>query len=338
MDENLRQFIRKRKEDTVFLLKSNSRSEDVLDYPYRLLMMLGLELERIIDLDDTKSTEKTIRFKNRGKRRLCLISSAHFLLSSNTIKKGSLKQSKWTDYKIHDFFSLLETIRILKPERFLWFPHDLLEPFKKEDLPFLSVADCVFVPLNSMVSSIKSYIKNLKVAGWPRIHQDLDFSVKYELVWFITYFQKIQEKMKPESFANLVKPLIEYGVLFKFPGWTNTLPYEEAIQKIGGKCINVKDTSLEIIAQTKIPIITAGSSLELEASLIKKPYIRFHFPLFIFKPPSEKTVADCYNFYELTESIENIKKNNFLNATDCIDYFNSNIFLQEALKDYQDSN
>jgi hypothetical protein len=331
MDETLEYLIKKRQSDTIFLLKSNSRSEDLLDYPYEILKNLNMRVVRIIDLEDHEGIQKTLTLSDRKQdMNLRIISSAHFLVSSNTLKTGRLQPSKWLDYKIHDFSSLIETIRLLRPERFFWFPHDLSEPFKKEDLPFLPLADCIFAATDEMVSQLKGYVNNIKATGWPRINRHLNLSNKYKNVWFITFFQTIQEKWTPERFAFQVKPLIDAGVMFKFPAWTSTVQYEAAIKKLGGICLNVDETSFYILAQTKLPIITAGSSLELEAELIGKPFVRFHFPLHTFGLFPGKPVGDYDNFDDLLDILLHDKT---IETSKNINYFKEEIFLSEVLEE-----
>jgi hypothetical protein len=331
MDKTLKQLTERRRRDTLFLFKTTARSEDVLDYPYLLLHNLDLPLTRIIDLENSDSLEQTLSLaSSTNMLKTRIISSAHFLVSSYTLRYGRLKPSEWVNYSIRDFPSLVETLRVLKPRKFFWFPHDLSEPFVREDIPFLPLADCIFTVNRDMDQKVRGIAKKTQIVGWPRINKNNSLAANYGPVWFITFFQRIQERWSPDEFANIVSPLIKLQVLFKFPAWTNTSVYETAIEKTGGSCISIDKVSLDVLLQSQLPIISAGSSMELEAEFAGKPYIRFHFPLHISDSSDDKPIASCTNIQDLIGVLKqthlSVKKADVL----C---FDEEIYLREILQD-----
>jgi hypothetical protein len=331
MDETLKQLIERRRRDTLFLFKTTARSEDVLDYPYLLLHNLDLPLMRIIDLESVHSLEQILSLaSSTNTLQTRIISSAHFLVSSSTLRYGRLKPSKWIDYNISDFPSLIETLRVLKPKKFFWFPHDLSEPFVREDLPFLPLADCIFTANQNMEQKVNGIAKKTQIVGWPRINKNISFAANYGPVWFITFFQRIQERWSPDEFANIISPLFELKVLFKFPAWTNTSVYEAAIERSGGSCISIDKVSLDVLLQCQLPIISAGSSMELEAELAGKPYIQFHFPLHISDGSDSKPIASCVNIQDL---VRILKKTHVSVIHTDIHFFDEETYLKEILQD-----
>jgi len=332
-------LIDKRRNDTMFLFKSNSGSEDVLDHPHDLLRNLGMRTMRIVDLDDKLSLSKTYLLVDRDPSTgVRIISSAHFLMSSATMV-AKLRPAEWVGYEAHQFISLADTMRLLKPEALFWMPHDILDPFAREDMPFLSLAECIFVPTPEVGDRARGCCRNIKAVGWPRITSTLAKLVEsptYRSVWFVSYFQTIQERWQPEDFAAVVKPLIQAGIEFKFPAWTTTERNEAAIREEGGSCIDVNKTSLDILAQTEIPILTAGSGLEGEASLLGKPFIRFHFPIHTFARLPGSPLAECGDIESLVSALRDAGSDwtNRANRTNtAISCFDEEAFLAEVLKD-----
>jgi hypothetical protein len=326
-------LIEKRRRDTIFLLQSNCRSEDVLDYPCELLIDAGMQVERIVGMEDDLGPDKTLSLLNRKVgTQLRVISCAHALMSSKTMAPR-LMGVNWLEDRVPEFYSLADTLRILKPHAFYYISHDLSEPFLKADMPFLPMADCVFVATEQTAERIRGYNSKVRVVGWPRFNERLialTEKTAFGSVWFVSSFLAVLGRMPPGAFAEHVRALIEAGIAFKLPAYMNTTPYEDAIRENGGTCIEASVTSLDVLAQTEMPVITAGSGLELEAELLGKPYIRFHYPIAAFGMLPGNPSAECRDFDALIRALSSVRP---IHAAQPPALFDEHVFLSEVLRD-----
>jgi hypothetical protein len=230
-----------------------------------------------IDMLDYPDVEGALRALEG--RRLVLVTSAHFLHDRFNLcfERPGCK-----------IVSLLHVISTLRPERSIYYPHDLKDPVRGEELPYLPLFDLFLSPLPQL-QALETYLP-VKQVGWikrvpkqARIMPE-DFNPGGAVFFPGNYEYYLKQGL--DRFYDDYRPLFDTGAAVKLPYWHENSGFEEFLRERGVKVYPSKANSLHVMEENETVFTQALSSICIEACGLGKKVCYIRNSIFDYKEPA----------------------------------------------------
>ena len=237
-------------------------SEYVLHNIYKEMKKQGFNCLEI-DALQIKNSKKII--DSLKDKRVIFITSAHLLLD----------KINFTDFYPNDneFYSVLEIIKILRPIKKIYIPHDLTQPLIQYEETYLQFFDYFLSPCEPFTSIYSQYCKTEEV-GWIKYQPDQNKTKKptNRAIWLLSDYI-LHYKMGVEKSFNLIRPILEQGVAIKFPKWIGSDEFEKYYRKKGINVYSASSNTIELILDHQIIITNGLSSTIAESYFLGKTVV-----------------------------------------------------------------
>lgn len=174
--------------------------------------------------------------------------------------------------------SPLHVISTLAPAAAVYYPHDLKDPVKPEEEPYLPLFDLLLSPLPAL-DRFNAYLPVRRV-GWIKRSRKPDRVMPPEFnpgraVFFTGAFQYYLNRGF-QSFYDEFKPLFDAGIAVKFPVWHEAAAFEEFLRARGVGVYPSSSNSIHVMEENEVIFTQALSSVGIEACLLGRRvcYIR----------------------------------------------------------------
>jgi hypothetical protein len=167
----------------------------------------------------------------------------------------------------------LEVIDYLKPEKKVYYPHDLINPLLVEDLRWLSLFDILLSPY-SWLSHYKRYTEVIDVGWIKKKNSSTPKKVTgkpkflHPISAFHNYYQFGFEK-----FWELWGPVYDLGVTVKFPNWPGAEEFENKLKALGVNVFPREGNIFDSIENHDVIITNGDTSVTIESALSGRPTI-----------------------------------------------------------------
>ena len=281
-----------------------------------------------IEIDLLKSKDVIKKIKSLIGKEVIFITSSHFLLDE--------KNFSYHYKNTGNIYCPLEIISILNPVCSIYYPHDLTEPIKEEEIFYLHLFDLFLSPLNNL-NYLKKYIP-MSYVGWIKNVKKNAESLTAHIntskkVFFSVYQVHLNKGL--DLYYKKYKSLFDLGVAVKLPYWSESEKFENYLINRGVNVYPNKMNSLEIMKENEIIYTQALSSTVLESSMLGKKIIYILDNELDYKDPkiefkNEKNIYFAKNAIDAsTINPDSIKK-----TESRMDYFNFTKAREEIWKTY----
>jgi len=216
-----------------------------------------VEIDMLVD-PNPESTLKSLIGKS-----IVFITSAHFLYDI----------INFFFYRTHrKVISPLHVISTLCPVASVYYPHDLKDPIKAEEVPYLPVFDLLLSPKDSL-QQYAGLIKTVNV-GWIKRQRRQSASSPEcpnasRRVFFPGSYQFWLNR-GIGSFLEHYAPLFNAGVAVKLPRWHDNDVFEEALRACGIHTYSSEANSIDVMEANDVIFTEALSSVAVEACALGK--------------------------------------------------------------------
>ena len=214
-------------------------------------------------------------------KRLVFITSAHPLYDDQN----------FFYYKTHrKIISALHVISTLKPVAAVYYPHDLKDPVKDEEIPYLPLFDLFLSPLPEL-QALEEYLP-VKQVGWiKRLRKTKRVMPKSfnpgGAVFFVGANQYyITNGM--DLFYLTYKPLFDAGVAVKLARWHENERFESLLRLHGVKVYPSAANSVHVMEENEVIYSEALSSVVIEACRLGKKVCYIQNDTFDYRDPKRE--------------------------------------------------
>lgn len=196
-------------------------------------------------------------------KEIVLMTSAHLLYDDKN----------FFFYKSHrKIVSVLHIISTLKPRLSVYYPHDLNDPIKVEEIPYLPLFDLFLSPLENL-KYLEKYLPVVPV-GWikcqPKTKRVMPEKFNVSRAVFFTGAYQFYLKQGFDVFYETYKPLFDAGVAVKFPKWNENHLFESFLRERGVNVYPSEANSIHVMEENDIIYTQALSSVNIEACALGK--------------------------------------------------------------------
>ncbi len=165
--------------------------------------------------------------------------------------------------------TLSELHFLLKPVRTYIFPHDLSEPVGYQEITSYAEADAFLAP-DSSYWWLRRWTTVIE-AGWPKVlAQDENRSSTQERIAFLPSDVLTHRLFGWDRFDRAFAGLKGSGFAFKVPYFPGIEPLEARLSGLGGRQIDARTPSSNVIATHDIIVSNGLSSINTEAAMMGK--------------------------------------------------------------------
>ena len=236
-------------------------------------------------------------------------------------------------YDIQNFFfyrtnrqivSPLHVISTLEPLSSVYYPHDLKDPVKPEEEPYLPLFDLFLSPLPAL-QYLDRYVP-VKHVGWikrvpkmaPVMPEDFNPS---RAVFFTGAFQEYLNRGF-QGFYDEFKPLFDAGVAVKFPQWHGAEEFEGFLRRRGVTVYPNSVNSIHVIEENELIFTQALSSVNTEACLLGRKVCYIRDTALDYKDPAvELKNVGSITFADTPEQAATLNLDAFQANADTMAYF-----------------
>jgi hypothetical protein len=200
------------------------------------------------------------------------ITSAHFLYDA---------QNFFFYRTERPIISPLHVISTLRPAAAVYYPHDLKDPLKSEEEPYLPLFDLLLSPLPSL-ERFSAYVPVRRV-GWIKRSRKTSRVMPSgfnpsRAVFFTGAYQHYLNRGF-QQFYDEFKPLFDAGVAVKFPIWHGNAEFEAFLRARGVGVYPSASNSIHVMEENDLIFTQALSSICVEACLLGRSvcYIKDSF-------------------------------------------------------------
>lgn len=239
-------------------------------------------------------------------------------------------------YKTHrKVVSALHVISTLKPVASIYYPHDLKDPVKEEELPYLPLFDLFLSPLEKL-QALEALVP-VKQVGWIKRQRSTarvmpeDFNPRRKV--FFTGAYQYYLNLGFDHFYKEYAPLFDAGVAVKLPLWHETERFEEFLRARGVTVYPSHANSIHVMEENEVIFTQALSSVSIEACGIGKRVCYIKNSVLDYKDPLQELENMGHIFFaETPEQAAAVQNDAFLPNTPSLDYFDFPGALQAILE------
>lgn len=199
-------------------------------------------------------------------KKIVFITSAHLMFDEMNFSHHYSHSGK--------IISPLQVISTLNPLASIYYPHDLSEPIKNEELPYLHLFDIFLSPLSNL-DYLNQYLPVLQV-GWIKFNKNtqqitpINFN-PLKSVFFPAY--QVHANRGVDYFYEKHKPIFDAGIAVKFPYWNGSEKFENFLLERNAIVYPSIYNSIQIMEENNLIFTQALSSTGLEASRLGKKVV-----------------------------------------------------------------
>lgn len=181
-----------------------------------------------------------------------------------------------TGDKNTEVLSPLEVIDFLRPNRSVFYPHDLTDFMHQQEWAWLDLFDAAMVPFKCNDYFLMKKYTPIYNVGWikktkPTIVNERK-GKELSTVYFPSHTSYIKS-FSPEEYFVMLEPLLKTGSKIKFPQMGGLDRHKNMLAYKGAEMIDSSKTVFDIIDGCDIVIATGSSSVMYEAGLSGRPVI-----------------------------------------------------------------
>lgn len=219
-----------------------------------------------LEVDALKEINSKIIIDKLADKKVIFITSAHFLLDKKNFSDFYPNNNK--------FYSVLEIIKLLKPIRSIYIPHDLTQPLIDKETDFLNQFDFFLTPNDLFTTIYGSYCKTEEV-GWIKYLKNdrkIHLNNLKRAIWLLSDYV-LYLKMGQEASLKRLKPVLDQGVSIKFPLWMECESFTQYFDNQGITVYSPYTNSIDLIMEHQIIITNGLSSINAESNWLGKTTI-----------------------------------------------------------------
>lgn len=212
---------------------------------------------------------------------LVLVTSAHLLYDDKN----------FFYYKTHrKVVSVLHLISTLKPIASIYYPHDLKDLIKEEELDYLSLFDLFLSPFANLSFTdlnipyvTVGWIKNLpnsKIEIWKGFNPS-------RMVFLMGAYQ-FYLNAGFEQFYQEYKPLFDLGIAVKLPLWHQHEMFEEFLKQRNVRVYPSSANSIDVMRENDVIFTQGLSSVGIEACGLGKKVVYLKHPQLDYVEPEKE--------------------------------------------------
>jgi hypothetical protein len=253
-----------------YVFKAMSRAEYVLHDLYAEMCARGHDCVELVDFeqDDPRQALRAL-----AGHPTVLVTSDHLAIGSADYEIGELRHARVPRRPFH---SVIEALDILRPERAVFAPHDLVEPAIAGDLPYLNRFDLVLSPGPRWSSAFTGFAR-VEEVGWPRLSAATTSGPSLESVWFPSSIVAF-EALGVARFAELFAPVARQVAAVKLPDWPGVDAFERVLQDMGAQVLPRTLSAAQAITRAELVVTNSDSSVSVEAAALGRPVVCVAFP------------------------------------------------------------
>ncbi len=234
-----------------------------------LYVYMAAHGDECVEIDMLVHPDPETTLKSLVGKSVVFITSAHFLYDI----------TNFFFYRTHRaVISPLHVIATLAPVASVYYPHDLKDPIKPEEVPYLPVFDLLLSPMDSL-EQYAGLVKTVHV-GWIKRQRRQSASAPEaphasRRVFFPGSYQFwLNRGIGP--FLEHYAPLFDAGIAVKLPRWHDNGVFEEALLARGIHTYSSEANSIDVMEANDVIYTEALSSVGVEACALGKRvcYIR----------------------------------------------------------------
>jgi hypothetical protein len=248
-------------------------------------------------------------------KKVVFITSAHLLYDDEN----------FFYYRTHrKIVSPLHVISTLAPVASVYYPHDLADPVKEEEIPYLPLFDLFLSPL-AKLQALDAYLP-VRQVGWikrlPKVARVMpeDFNPGGKV--FFTGAYQYYLKRGLDVFYKEYAPLFDAGIAVKMGYWHDNERFEEYLRARGVKVYPSQANSIHVMEENEVIFTQALSSVSTEACRLGKKVCYIRNSVLDYKDP-ERELEDAGHilFVETPEKAAALRSAAFAPNTPNMDYF-----------------
>ena len=248
-------------------------------------------------------------------RQVIFLTSAHLLYDDQN----------FFYYKTHrKVVSALHVISTLKPVASIYYPHDLKDPVKEEELPYLPLFDLFLSPL-AKLQDLEAFVP-VKQVGWIKRQRSTapvmpeDFNPPRKV--FFTGAYQYYLNLGFDSFYKEYQPLFDAGIAVKLPLWHEAERFEEFLRARGVTVYPSQANSIHVMEENEVIFTQALSSVGIEACGVGKRVCYIKNSVLDYKDPVQELENVGHIFFaETPEQAAAVQNDAFVPNTPSLDYF-----------------
>jgi len=246
---------------------------------------------------------------------IIFVTSAHFLYDDRN----------FFYYKTHrKMISVLQVISTLRPVVSVYYPHDLKDPIKEEEMPYLPLFDLFLSPLPNL-QYLEKYLPVINVgwikcvSGHARVMPD-SFNPSRAVFFTGAYQYYLNAGM--DFFYQEYKPLFDAGIAVKMPLWHDNDLFEDFLRQREVKVYPSNANSIDVMKENEVMFTQALSSVNVEASGLGKKVVYIKSDILDYKSP-EKELEYFENimYVDSPSAAAILDRGSILNNIPSISYF-----------------
>jgi len=272
--------------------------------------------DRCVEIDMLSHPDVVGALRALEGKKLIFITSAHLLYDD------------WNFfyYKTHrKIVSALHVISTLHPVASVYYPHDLKDPVKEEEISYLPLFDLFLSPLPKL-QVLDAYLP-VKQVGWikrrPKVSRVMpeDFNPGGKVFFTGAYQYYLSRGF--DVFHEEYAPLFNAGIAVKLPHWHDAEPFEEYLRARGVKVYPNQANSIHVMEENEVIFTQALSSVNTEACGLGKKVCYIRNSVLDYKDPEQEFDDAGHIFFaETPEKAAAIQSAALVPNAPKMDYFN----------------